>query len=189
MGLVELILLAVGLAMDACAVSVGKGLNMPRVNMRGALALAVLFGGFQALMPTIGWAIGSQFLWLIAPVDHWVAFVLLAGIGIKMLWDVRRGGEEDGGTVDRIVWGEFLILAVATSIDALAAGVSFAALDVDIVFSVTLIGCTTFVLSLLGVFAGSKIGSKVGTAASYAGGIILILIGVKIVLEHTGILG
>ena len=185
MGFVELLLIAVGLSMDAFAVSVCKGLGMQRVNMRVALVLAVLFGGFQALMPLIGWAAGSQFLWLIEPVDHWIAFFLLGGIGAKMLWDAfHDADEEDSGVVDRIAWGEFFALAVATSIDALAVGISFAALNVDIVPSVALIGVVTFALSLVGVVVGNRFGSRYERTATIVGGVVLILIAVKILIEH-----
>lgn len=189
MGFVELFAIAVGLSMDAFAVSVCKGLGMHRFNARVAFVLALLFGGFQAFMPLIGWALGSQFLWLIAPVDHWIAFLLLAFIGGKMLFDAIRGGEEEEtGTVDHIAWGEFFMLAIATSIDALAVGISFAALSVDIVPSVIVIGITTFVLSLVGVGVGMKFGSRYERGAQIVGGVVLVLIGVKVLLEHLGFL-
>lgn len=190
MGLVELLLIAVGLSMDAFAVSICKGLGMKRVNLKVAVTLALFFGGFQALMPLIGWALGSQFLGIIGPIDHWVAFVLLAVIGGKMLWEAFGEGDEesDGKPADRIDLGEFLILAIATSIDALAVGISFAALAVDIVPSVALIGVTTFALSIAGVFVGNFFGSRYERPASIVGGVVLILIGTKILLEHLGIL-
>lgn len=190
MGLVELLLIAVGLSMDAFAVSICKGLGMKEVNLKVAVVLALFFGGFQALMPLIGWALGSQFLGTIGPIDHWVAFVLLAVIGGKMLWEAFRedAGEGDGKPADRIDLGEFLILAIATSIDALAVGISFAALSVDIVPSVALIGVTTFAFSIAGVFVGNFFGSRYEKPASIVGGVVLILIGTKILLEHLGIL-
>lgn len=190
MGLVELLLIAVGLSMDAFAVSICKGLGMKEVNLKVAVVLALFFGGFQALMPLIGWALGSQFLGIIGPIDHWVAFVLLAVIGGKMLWEAFRedAGEGDGKPADRIDLGEFLILAIATSIDALAVGISFAALSVDIVPSVALIGVTTFTFSIAGVFVGNFFGSRYEKPASIVGGVVLILIGTKILLEHLGIL-
>lgn len=190
MGLAELLLVAVGLSMDAFAVSVCKGLCMRRINLRAAVLLALLFGGFQALMPLIGWFLGSQFLGVIAPVDHWVAFVLLAFIGARMLWEAAH--EDDGPTECpaevKVDLGEFLVLAVATSIDALAVGISFAALSVDIAQAVTLIGVTTFVLSLAGVFVGHAFGSRYERVATVVGGVVLILIGAKILLEHLRIL-
>lgn len=192
MGLVELLLIAVGLSMDAFAVSICKGLGMKEVNPKVAVVLALFFGGFQALMPLIGWALGSQFLGIIGPIDHWVAFVLLAVIGGKMLWEAFHedagAGEGDGKPADRIDLEEFLILAIATSIDALAVGISFAALSVDIAPSVALIGVTTFAFSIAGVFVGNFFGSRYEKPASIVGGVVLILIGTKILLEHLGIL-
>ncbi len=187
MGVVELLLIAVGLSMDAFAVSVCKGLGMRRLNVRVALVLALLFGVFQAGMPVIGWLLGSQFLWLIEPVDHWIAFVLLGFIGGKMILDAVRGEEEESGVVDRVAWGEFLMLAVATSIDALAVGISLAALNVEIVPSVLIIGVVTFVLSLVGVLVGHLFGSRFERPAQIVGGVVLVLIGVKVLLEHVGL--
>lgn len=190
MGIVELLLIAAGLSMDAFAVSICKGLGMKRVNLKVAFVLALFFGGFQALMPLIGWALGSQFLWLISPIDHWIAFVLLAVIGGKMLWEALHDeeGEDDGKPADKIDLGEFFILAVATSIDALAVGISFAALAVDIVLSILIIGVVTFCFTIAGVFVGNFFGSRYEKPASIVGGVVLILIGLKILLEHLGIL-
>lgn len=196
MGFVELFLIAVGLSMDAFAVAVCKGLAMRRVDWRAAVVLALLFGGFQALMPLIGWAVGSQLMWLIEPFDHWVAFALLAFIGGKMLLEAIRGGDSGDGVAEAeeaadsaINLPEYLMLAVATSIDALAVGVSFAALEVSIAPSVACIGVTTFVLSLLGVVVGNQFGSRYERAAGIAGGTVLIAIGVKILLEGLGVIG
>ena len=191
MGIVELLLIAMGLSMDAFAVSICKGLGMRRVNLRVAFVLALFFGGFQGLMPVIGWALGSQFMHVIAPIDHWIAFGLLALIGGKMLWESvtqTDADEGDGKDAEKIDLGEYLVLAVATSIDALAVGISFAALSVDITFSAVLIGITTFVLSVAGVFVGNYFGSRYERPAGIAGGIVLILIGLKVLLEHLGIL-
>lgn len=189
MGIVELLLVAVGLSMDAFAVAVCKGLGMKRLNMRTAAVLALFFGGFQALMPLVGWLLGSQFMWLIEPVDHWVAFVLLVFIGAKMLWEALHDDEDcDCEDTSRIDLREYLMLAIATSIDALAVGISFAALSVDIVPAVSLIGLVTFALTLVGVAVGHFFGSRYERPASIAGGVVLILIGVKILLEHLGIL-
>lgn len=190
MGIVELLLIAVGLSMDAFAVSICKGLGMKKVNLKVAFVLALFFGGFQALMPLIGWALGSQFLWLISPIDHWIAFVLLAVIGGKMLWKALHDeeGEDDGKPADKIDLGEFFILAVATSIDALAVGISFAALAVGIVPSILIIGVVTFCFTIAGVFVGNFFGSRYEKPASIVGGVVLILIGLKILLEHLGIL-
>ena len=190
MGIVELLLIAAGLSMDAFAVSICKGLGMKKVNLKVAFVLALFFGGFQALMPLIGWALGSQFLWLISPIDHWIAFVLLAVIGGKMLWEALHDeeGEDDGKPADKIDLGEFFTLAVATSIDALAVGISFAALAVDIVPSILIIGVVTFCFTIAGVFVGNFFGSRYEKPASIVGGVVLILIGLKILLEHLGIL-
>ena len=190
MGIAELLLIAVGLSMDAFAVSICRGLGMRRLNLRTAAVLALFFGCFQALMPLVGWALGSQLMWLIAPVDHWVAFVLLAFIGGKMLWEASHEDDEGCGCEDTsaIDLREFLVLAVATSIDALAAGISFAALNVDIVASVSLIGVITFALSFVGVAVGHFFGARYERPASVVGGVVLILIGLKVLLEHLGVL-
>ena len=190
MGIAELLLIAVGLSMDAFAVSICRGLGMRRLNLRTAAVLALFFGCFQALMPLVGWALGSPLMWLIAPVDHWVAFVLLAFIGGKMLWEAFHEDDEGCGCEDTsaIDLREFLVLAVATSIDALAAGISFAALNVDIAASVSLIGVITFALSFVGVAVGHFFGARYERPASVVGGVVLILIGLKVLLEHLGVL-
>lgn len=189
MGFVELFLLAVGLSMDAFSVSVCKGLGMRKVNLRTTLILALAFGGFQAGMPVIGWALGSQFLWLIEPVDHWIAFLLLAFIGGNMIREaLGEDEEEDAGGAETVDAREVLMLAVATSIDALTVGIAFASLAVNIVWSVTLIGITTFVFSFAGVFIGNAFGMRFQKPAQVTGGVILILIGLKVLLEHLGIL-
>lgn len=196
MGFAELFLLAVGLSMDAFSVSVCKGLGMRRVNIKTTLALALAFGGFQAGMPVIGWALGSQFLWLIEPVDHWIAFVLLALIGGNMIREALtedEEGDQDANEAaskgEHVPLGELLMLAVATSIDALTVGIAFASLSVNIVLSVSLIGITTFVLSVAGVFIGNAFGMRYQKPSQIAGGVILILIGLKVLLEHLGVLG
>ena len=180
MELAELVLLAVGLSMDAFAVSICKGLGMKKINLKVAVVLGLFFGGFQAGMPVIGWALGSQFMGIIGPIDHWIAFILLAFIGGKMLWD--------GKDAEKIDLGEYLILAIATSIDALAVGISFAALSVDIVPAVSLIGITTFIFSVAGVAIGHTFGARYEKPATIVGGVVLILIGLKILLEHLGFL-
>lgn len=187
MGIVELLLVSVGLAMDAFAVSVCKGLGMRRFNPTVALVLAFLFGLFQGGMPAIGWLLGSQLMWLIEPIDHWIAFGLLAFIGGKMIADAIGEGDEDAGVTDHVAWGEFLMLAVATSIDALAVGISLAALNVSIVQSALVIGVVTFVISLAGVGVGHLFGSRYERHAQIAGGMVLILIGLKVLLEHMGL--
>lgn len=186
---VELFLIAVGLSMDAFAVSVCKGLGMKRMNGGQAAVIALFFGGFQALMPLIGWVVGAQFAHFVSAYAHWIAFVLLAFVGGKMLLDAFRDESvEDEVSDSRLKIAELFMLAVATSIDALAVGVSFAFLDVDILSSVSLIGVTTFVLSFAGVFVGHQFGARWEKPATVAGGIILIFIGVKIVLEGLGLL-
>ncbi len=190
MGILELILIAVGLSMDAFAVSMCKGLCMKRLNRRNALVIAAFFGGFQAAMPLLGWLLGKQFENYITAVDHWIAFGLLSVIGGKMLYDALHGGEETDCPVDpdRLDLRELLMLAVATSIDALAVGVTFAFLQVSIVPAVSLIGAITFALSFIGVAVGFKFGAKYEKKAQIAGGAVLILIGLKILLEHLGVL-
>ena len=191
MGLFEIFMIGVGLSMDAFAASICKGLNMRRLNIKNMLIIGLLFGGFQALMPAVGWLLGKQFESYITSVDHWVAFALLAFIGGKMIYDVFHG-DEDGccnEKTDKLDMKEVLTLAVATSIDALAVGISFAFLQVEILKAVSVIGVTTFVLSVVGVAVGNMFGAKYEKNATLAGGIILILIGLKILLEHTGIIG
>lgn len=187
MGFVELFLLAVGLSMDAFAVSVCKGLFMKRATVRAQLTCGVWFGGFQALMPLIGFYLGTLFAEAIQAFDHWVAFALLALIGGNMLKEAF-GAEEECPCADLSVRTMFL-MAVATSIDALAVGISLAMVgDVNIWAAVSLIGVTTFALSAVGVAVGNVFGSRYEKKAEMAGGIILILLGVKILLEHLGVL-
>ena len=186
MALLELFLLAVGLSMDAFAVAACKGLSMKRIDKKYTLLIALFFGGFQALMPLLGYFLGSQFSVYIEKIDHWVVFLLLALIGGNMIKESREAAEEE--TYCGVNYKELLLLAVATSIDALAVGITFAFLRVEIVPAVLLIGCTTFALSLLGVVAGNLFGARYKSRAELTGGIILILIGVKILLEHLGIL-
>ena len=191
MGFVELFLIGVGLSMDAFAVSICKGLGMKRLNKGQALVIGLFFGGFQALMPFIGWALGTQLADFITPIDHWIAFILLALIGGKMLFDAFRGDDEGeaGEPKDtRLDLKELLMLAIATSIDALAVGITFAFLGVNIVLAIAVIGVTTFALSVVGVAVGHAFGARYEKGATIAGGIVLILIGCKILLEHLGII-
>ena len=189
MGFFELFLIGIGLSMDAFAVAICKGLGMERINKRDTLLLALFFGGFQALMPLTGYLLGSRFASYIERWDHWIAFVLLAFIGGNMIRESREQEEEEAKHCGSIRYRELFTLAVATSIDALAVGVSFAFLGVHIAPAVTLIGCTTFVLTLVGVWVGNLFGSRYKSRAELTGGIILILIGVKILLEHLDVLG
>lgn len=190
MGLIELVLIAVGLSMDAFAVSICKGLGMKRLDVKQAAIIAVFFGGFQGLMPVIGWALGTGFQSYITPVDHWIAFALLAFIGAKMLFDAFHDDEADSQeqSSDRLAIKEVLLLATATSIDALAVGITFAFLQVDIVVAVLFIGVITFGLSFIGVAVGHQFGARFEKPASIVGGVVLILIGLKILLEHLGVL-
>ncbi len=188
MGFVELFLIGVGLSMDAFAVSVCKGLGMKKINGKGMLVIALFFGGFQALMPLIGWALGTRFESYITSVDHWIAFALLAFIGGKMIYEAVADKEQEVAVAFKLDLKELLMLAVATSIDALAVGITFAFLQVNIWSAIALIGCTTFALSAVGVLVGHKFGSKYEKKAEIAGGVILILIGLKILLEHLGII-
>ena len=189
MGVLELFLTGIALSMDAFAVAVCKGLGMPRLKWGQAFVIALFFGGFQALMPFLGWALGSQFAEMIAPVDHWVAFVLLAGIGGKMVWDaVHETGEDVESLEKPLDLKELTALAVATSIDALAVGITFAFLNVNILPAITIIGLTTFALSLAGVVIGHKFGAAHERVAGIIGGIVLIVLGLRILLEHLGII-
>lgn len=192
MGMGELLLLGVGLSMDAFAVSVCKGLAMKRSSVKAGLTCGIWFGGFQALMPLIGFFLGSMFAEAIQSVDHWVAFGLLVLIGVNMLREAFSP-EEDGGCsecadADLSVKSMF-VMAVATSIDALAVGISLAmAGDVAIFAAVGIIGVCTFTLSAVGVGVGSVFGSRFEQKAQIAGGVILVILGVKILLEHLGAL-
>lgn len=187
MGLWELFLVGVGLSMDAFAVAVCKGLEMVKINYKRTFLIALFFGGFQALMPLAGYLLGVQFENYITSIDHWIAFVLLAVIGGKMIFEAfKKDNEKDSSRGESFSIKELFMLAVATSIDALAVGITFAFLGVNIAVSVSLIGVTTFILSGAGVFIGHKFGEKYKDKASLAGGVILILIGLKILLEHLG---
>ncbi len=186
-----LLLMGVGLAMDAFAVSICKGLSMRKVNKKQCLVIGLFFGGFQALMPFIGWVLGSQFEQYITSIDHWIAFILLGFIGGKMVVEAIREKDEavEVGKMDPpLDLKEMFILAIATSIDALAVGITFAFLQVPIVEAISIIGITTFVISVIGVYVGNFFGNRYKKKAELAGGIILILIGLKILLEHLGIL-
>ncbi|MDO4357785.1 MAG: manganese efflux pump MntP family protein [Clostridia bacterium] len=188
MSLWELLLLAIGLSMDAFAVSICKGLAVPKAKMRHMLICGLWFGGFQALMPTIGYLLGASFGGAISAVDHWIAFALLALIGGNMIREALSGEQE--ATDDSFGAKAMLVLAVATSIDALAVGVTFGLLpNVNILAAVSLIGATTFVCSAVGVKIGNVFGSRYESKAELLGGAILILIGIKVLLEHLGLIG
>ena len=187
MSLWELFILAVGLSMDAFAVSVCKGLSVKKLKAKHMLTVGAYFGGFQALMPLLGYILGIQFQSMIQQFDHWIAFVLLVLIGLSMIKESR---EEAENLNDSFSFMTMLPLAVATSIDALAVGVSFSMveLSVSIGTAAALIGCTTFAISVGGVFVGHIFGAKYKNRAEFVGGAILMLIGLKILLEHFGVL-
>ena len=186
MDLLTLLTLAVGLAMDAFAVSICKGLAMREKVLKKWIIVGLWFGGFQALMPTIGFFLGTQFKDQITSIDHWIAFVLLGLIGINMVKEALSNDEEQAD--DSIAVKEMFMLAVATSIDALAVGITFAFLNVHIVSAASMIGVCTFLISFAGVKIGNIFGTKYKSKAELAGGIILILLGFKILFEHLHIL-
>lgn len=182
MSLLELFIIAVGLSMDAFAVSVCKGLSMCRMSWKNAVIVGLYFGGFQAVMPALGYLLGSQFKDAIVNIDHWIAFILLSVIGFNMIREALNKEEEScDASLD---FANMLMLAVATSIDALAVGVTFAFLQVSIAPAVSFIGATTFVLSIVGVKAGNAFGCRYKAKAEFAGGAILVLMGIKILVEH-----
>lgn len=188
MDFVELLLIAIGLSMDAFAVSICKGLSAKKLSWKHYVCIGAWFGGFQALMPTLGYFLGSSFEKYITSFDHWIAFALLSLIGINML---REGlsKEETEAEDASFAFRSMLVLAIATSIDALAVGITFGLLpDVQILPSALLIGCTTFIFSAVGLKVGNVFGLKYKSKAEIAGGVILILIGLNILLEHLGVL-
>lgn len=186
MGFIEIFLIGISLAMDAFAVSVCKGLSMKKINYKKAIIIALYFGIFQALMPVIGYFLGSAFETLVTKIDHWIAFILLGAIGANMIKE--SFSKESENVNDNVDFKTMVILAIATSIDALAVGITFAFLQVNLLYSVIIIGVVTSLLSFIGVYIGNKFGSKFESKAEFAGGIILILMGLKILLEHLGII-
>lgn len=192
MGLIELFFLAVGLSMDAFAVAVCKGLSMRKVTLKNAGIVGLYFGGFQAGMPLIGYFLGLQFKDYIMSIDHWIAFGLLVYLGIRMIQeslDKYEDVEPIQSEKELLSFKNMSILAIATSIDALAVGITLAFLQVDIIPAVTFIGIITFILSMVGVKIGNVFGIKYKSKAEFVGGAILILMGIKILLEHLGIIG
>lgn len=179
----EIFLLVVGVSMDAFAVSIGKGLSAKRVSWREALTVGLWFGGFQALMPVIGYYLGISFADLVTKIDHWIAFGLLLLIGGNMILGALKG-EDDKPVDSSFAFRTMLVLAIATSIDALAVGISFAFLGTDLWRSILIIGLTTFVFSAVGLLIGKKVGSRFHAGAEILGGVILIAIGLKILVEH-----
>lgn len=192
MKLWEVILIAVGLSMDAFAVSVCKGLSVRKLKPRHILAVGLYFGGFQALMPIIGYFVGVQFIEYIEAFDHWIAFALLLLIGANMIREAL--GKDDGSDKDKnssFSVGTMLVMAVATSIDALAVGVSFACLEMqssEALRAAAVIGIITCGLSAVGIAVGNFFGEKYKNKAEFVGGVILVLLGVKILLEHLGVI-
>ena len=186
MGVLELLLLSIGLGMDAFAVSVCKGISMKKMDWKKAIIIGLYFGGFQALMPVIGYYLGSAFENLITNVDHWIAFILLGIIGGKMIKD--SFGDESENCNDDVSFKTMFVLAVATSIDALAVGITFAFLNVNLVLAISLIGIITFILSVFGTKIGNRFGDKYEKKAEFLGGVILVLLGIKILLEHLGVI-
>ena len=186
MGLWELFIIAVGLSMDAFAVSICKGLSVKKVQVKHYLIVGLYFGGFQAAMPLLGYILGSRFQNLVSNIDHWIAFALLVLIGANMIKESREQSEalDNSFTVKTMI-----ALAVATSIDALAVGITFAFLQVQIVPAVCFIGITTFVLSAVGLKIGNVFGTKYKSKAELAGGLVLVVMGIKILVEHLGLLG
>ena len=189
MGFVEILLIGIGLSMDAFSVSICKGLTTKKFSWKMALICGLWFGVFQALMPLIGFFLGSQFEQYITAVDHWIAFGLLFLIGANMIREALSKKESDVPSDNSLSFKTMLLLAIATSIDALAVGISFACIQVKIWSSVLIIGVTTFLFSIIGVKIGNVFGSKFEKSAGIIGGIILILIGLKILLEHLGVWG
>lgn len=186
MSIYEIVFIAIGLAMDAFAVSICKGLSMKKIKYKSAIIIALYFGIFQAMMPVIGYILGSTFSGPVQKIDHWMAFGLLSAIGINMIKESRD--DELDKRNDKIDIKTMFILAIATSIDALAIGVTFSFFEVSLISAIGLIGITTFVLSLIGVAIGNKFGDKLQNKAELAGGNILIAMGLKILLEHLGVL-
>lgn len=183
MSIIEIVLIGIGLAMDAFAVSICKGLAMRKMNYRQAIIIAGFFGVFQALMPALGYLLGTTFANKIAVIDHWIAFILLAAIGLNMIKESCEKEESDIAD-EGLKFGNLIMLAIATSIDALAVGITFAFFDVSLVTSISIIGIITFIICIIGVKVGNVFGEKYKNKAEFAGGLILILMGTKILIEH-----
>lgn len=186
MGIVEIFAIGVALAMDAFAVSICKGLSMKKINWKKAIIIGLYFGAFQALMPVIGYFLGTTLSGFVEKIDHWIAFVLLSIIGGNMIKESTDDEVEKRN--DKVDFKTMLVLAIATSIDAMAVGVTFAFLKTNLVLAISIIGIITFIISVLGVIIGNKFGDKFQNKAELIGGIVLIIIGLKILLEHLGII-
>ena len=187
MGIVELIVLSLGLGMDAFAVSICKGLSLKKMSWKKALIIGLYFGGFQAIMPVIGYFLSKGFENFVTSIDHWIAFILLSIIGGKMIKDAISP-EDSENCNDNVGFKTMIVLAIATSIDALAVGVTFAFLNVNLILAITLIGTITFVLSVIGTKVGNVFGDRFESKAELFGGAILIFLGIKILLEHLNII-
>ena len=180
----SILLLAFGLAMDAAAVSAARGLATSELRPRHAVLVALFFGGFQALMPLVGWTLGQRLGPMVAAWDHWIAFVLLVGIGAKMLWEARASAADAAETRDLFALREMFVLAIATSVDAFVVGVMLPMLDAPLVLSLVTIGVVTATLSVLGLYAGRRFGAMLGRRLDAVGGLVLVGLGVKILVEH-----
>lgn len=183
MSIIEIALIGVGLAMDAFAVSICKGLAMRRMNYKKAIIIAAFFGVFQALMPALGYFLGTTFANKIAAIDHWIAFILLALIGANMIKEALSS-DDDECQDDSLRLGDLIMLSIATSIDALAVGITFAFFNVSLLLSVSMIGIITFIICVIGVKVGNVFGEKYKSKAELAGGLILIVMGAKILIDH-----
>lgn len=182
MTLLEIILVGIGLSMDAFAVSICKGLSMKKIEMKNTIIVGTYFGVFQAIMPLTGYLLGTTFSELVISIDHWIAFILLTTIGSKMLKEAYCNNDEDEN--DNLDFKTMIVLAIATSIDALAIGITFAFFEINIIKAISIIGFLTFTISSVGVIIGNKFGHKFQGKAEVIGGIILIIIGIKILIEH-----
>lgn len=182
MGITEIILIGIGLAMDAFAVSICKGLSMKKINWKKTIIIAIYFGAFQAIMPSLGYCFGTTCQTFVNKLDHWVAFILLTIIGANMIKE--SFSKESENFNDKIDFKTMSILALATSIDALTVGISFAFLKINLLLAVSIIGVVTFAISIIGVKIGNKFGKKYENKAEFAGGLILIFIGIKMLIEH-----
>lgn len=183
MSVLEIALIGIGLAMDAFAVSICKGLAMKKMSYQKAIIIALFFGGFQALMPALGYVLGTAFASKIAAIDHWIAFILLGLIGINMIKEAL-GKDDDECLDDALRLGDLIMLSIATSVDALAVGITFAFFNVSIVLSTSIIGIITFVICVIGVKVGNVFGEKYKSRAELTGGILLVIMGCKILLDH-----
>ena len=183
MSIIEIALIGVGLAMDAFAVSICKGLAMRRMNYKKAIIIAAFFGVFQALMPALGYVLGTTFANKIAAIDHWIAFILLALIGANMIKEALSS-DDDECQDDSLRLGDLIMLSIATSIDALAVGITFAFFNVSLLLSASMIGIITFIICVIGVKVGNVFGEKYKSKAELAGGLILIVMGAKILIDH-----